>query len=365
MPTTNPTHMNHPFASICVRSRWAAALAAAWLAAGAPAEIISISGRVEATITEHLSGSSGRSETSTRSFPANPLPLQVLADLTTGEGAFPSAGAVASQFADPNNTLLANPEEFAINLTLNSVSPDVTYSGVAITEESRVVQFATGELGAGIGPGELGTARGRLFLDGALAIIAADSSRDLTGSTVRLSLTITRSTEGQSDETAFFGAVEIVGDSGGGVSVNSEGDLPTRSLILTNLGRFSDNFGVFHVLIIPNLQVDYSYTAVIGAPATLTATVRIDAADSPDNVGVAGVLGTPVGTLSQVLALTNGPDAASKTVDLLQRERENPTGQAAFPEQPAPLFGGCGLFGLEALLGLLGLTGWKLASRRL
>jgi hypothetical protein len=339
-------------------------LAAYLFAPAASAEIISIAGRVEATITERLSAGAGLTETSTLAFPANPLPLQVLADLITGEDPFPSAGAVASQFADPNNTLLANPEEFAINLTLNSVSPDVSYTGVAITEESRVVQFVTGELGAGVGPGELGAARGRLFLDGALAVIAADSGRDLTGSTVRLSLTVTRSTEGQGDETAFSGAVEIVGQSDGSVGVNAEGDLPTRPLILTNLGRFSDNFGVFHVLIIPNLQVDYTYTAVVGVPATLTATVRIDAANTPDNVGVAGVLGTPVGTLTQVLALTSGVEAASKTVDLLQRERADPTGQAAFPEPPASLFGNCGLFGLEALLALMGLMGWKRASRR-
>ena len=347
----------------CARVRLAAALTVAAAVAAAPAEIISISGRVEATITERLTSGSGLSETSTAAFPDKPLPLQVLADLITGEGEFPSAGAVASQFADPNNVALLNPEEFAINLALNSVSPDVTYSGVAISQETRVVQFATGELGAGVAPGELGAARGRLFLDGALAIIAANASRDLTGSRVRLSLTVTRSTEGQADETSFFGAVEIAGDSGGGVSIAAEGDLPTRPLILTNLGRFSENFGVFHVLVIPNLQVDYTYSAVVGVPATLTATVQIDAEGSPDNVGVAGVLGTPVSTLTDVLSLTNGADAASKAVDLLQRERADPTGQAAFPQSPAA-FGGCGLFGLEALLGLMGLMGLKLASRR-
>lgn len=363
MQATNPTDMNHRSASRLSPRRLAAVALGAAFTAGAPAEIVSIAGRVEATITERIVGGIGLSETSTSVFPGNALPLQVLADLSTGTGSFPSAGAVAAQFADPNNVLLVNPEEFAINLTLNSVSPDVSYEGVAVSEETRVVQFAAGELGLGSSEGDLASVRGRLFVDGALAIIAADPGRDLTGSTVRLSLTITRSTEGQSDESAFFGSVEIAGGEGGGVSVSSDGDFPTGRLILSNLGRFSENFGALHVLIIPNVQIDYTYTAVVGTPATLTASVQIDAANSPDNVGVAGVLGTPVGTLSQVLTLTSGLDAASKTVDLIQRERDDPTGQTAFPQASTPL-GNCGLLGLEALLGLAGLAGLKHRARR-
>jgi hypothetical protein len=364
MLVTNPTDMNLRSASCLSPRRLAAVAIGAAFAISAPAEIVSIAGRVEATITERIVDGIGRSQTSTSVFPGNALPLQVLADLTTGQGSFPSAGAVAAQFADPNNVLLANPEEFAINLTLNSVAPDVSYDGVAVSEETRVVQFAAGELGVGSAEGDLASVRGRLFLDGALAIIAADSGRDLTGCTVKLALTITRSTEGQPDETAYFGSVALVGGGGGGVDVQSDGDFPTARLILSNLGRLSENFGALQVLIIPNIQIDYTYTAVVGTPATLTARVQVDAANSPDNVGVAAVLGTPIGTLSQVLTLTNGFDAASKTVDLIQRERSDPTGQAAFPQGASTPFGNCGLFGLEAMLGLVGLVGLKLRIRR-
>src|SRR5262245_30510291 len=101
MQPTNPSEMNRPVVSPTRPGSWAALALGVGLCGAATGEIISIAGRVEATISERLSSGNGRNEASTISFPGNALPLQVLSDLTTGEGDFPSAGAVASQFADP------------------------------------------------------------------------------------------------------------------------------------------------------------------------------------------------------------------------------------------------------------------------
>ena len=62
-----------------------------------------------------------------------------------------------------------------------------------------------------------------------------------------------------------------------------------------------------------------------------------------------------------------GQEAAAKLLSAIQKERDEPTGQPAFPDQTTfapPLFGLCGVFGLEAALGLFALVGLKFAGRR-
>ncbi len=327
------------------------------------AEELSFTGKAEATISERIKGILGKAESSSLVFPGATLPLQVLADLTSNDNQFPSAGAVAAQFADPTQLNQDNPEEFAINLTLNSVSPEVQYEGVAIAQEIREVVFSAEELGGGLTDGETVELTGRFFVDGALTIIAADSSRDLTGSNVKLTVSVVAAPEGQSSEAALLGEVALVGDTDGGVTVNVDGNFPTSRLVLSNLASLNTEFGVFHVLVIPSIQIDYSYTAIVGTPMTLTASVRVDAANIPDNVGVAAVLGTPASTLTQVINITNGESAATKTLDLIQREREDPSGELVFPTALGGLFGNCGFLGLEFVAGLVALGGMK--SRRI
>lgn len=342
-----------------LRPIFAAAVAGVFAAGSSFAEEISFSGKAEASISERIKGVSGKSESSSLVFPGATLPLQVLADLTSSDNQFPSAGAVAAQFADPTQLNQDNPEEFAINLTLNSVSPEVQYEGVAIAQEIREVVFSAEELGGGLTDGETVELTGRFFVDGALTIIAADSSRDLTGSNVKLTVSVVAAPEGQTSEAALLGEVALVGDTDGGVTVNVDGNFPTSRLVLSNLASLNTEFGVFHVLVIPSIQIDYSYTAIVGTPMTLTASVRVDAANIPDNVGVAAVLGTPASTLTQVIGITNGESAATKTVDLIQRERDDPNGELVFPTALGGLFGNCGLFGLEFAAGLLAMGGMK------
>ena len=79
-----------------------------------------------------------------------------------------------------------------------------------------------------------------------------------------------------------------------------------------------------------------------------------------DAVGVVALIGTPADTFDQVVTLTQGQEVAAKLLSTIQKERDEPTGQPAFPASPVapPLFGLCGVFGLEAAVGLFAWETW-------
>jgi hypothetical protein len=324
------------------------------------ADILSIEGSAEASVQEFLMGASGASDQASDTFPGtqSTLPLQVVARLSSED---PNAGAASSaaQFADPTQLNQANPEEFAINLALSSISPNIRYTAQARAEEKRLVSFTASELGTQAGQSvEL---RGRLFIDGVLTVFSVDPARDLTGSDVTLTVTVVKES-GQAQETVFSGAIELAGTTGGAVTVTASGDFPASGPTLTNLGLLSPDFGAFHVLVLPDLQIDYFYDAVADESFALVATLEVDAANVADEAGVAALLGTPVESLQQVITLTQGDQAAAKFVQTLLKERDDPTGAPAIVSpQVVPLFGLCGPLGFDFALGLIGLGGLRAA----
>ncbi len=353
------------------RTVQASALVAVVLAAfslPAAAEIVSIAGYTQVEVTEYRSGTQGDTDRVTESYPgtATELPLQVVARLISsefiaGNELEEAAAAVAAQFADPRELASPNPEEFAINLALNSISENIRYQARAITRETRSVLYSAGELGPLSSDGDVVDLTGRLFLDGALTLIAEDSTKDLTGAHVILRVTVVKRVDGHADETVFSGQVELHGAAEGAAGVAAEGSFPTTQLVLSNLAIVSPDFAAFHVLIIPNISIDYPYTATVGEEFTLEATVEVLAANVPGDAGVAAVIGTPTDTLTQVIGLTQGTQVASETVSALGEERENPSGEAAFPQTNLfpfllPL---CGGLGFETLIGLAALVGIK------
>jgi len=331
----------------------------------APADITSLSGSVAATVHEFRVDAQGDVDQASDSYPGtSELPLQVLAWLISE---FPdeAAGMAAAQFADPTEYDQPNPEEFAINLTLNSISPNIRYTGEASSREVRGILYSEAELGQPAGTSVSLT--GRLFLDGALVVFGVVSDRDLTGAYVRLRVTVVKQVTGQEDETVFSGSVELNGGPGGTATTTSSGQFPTANLILTDLSLLPDEFGALHALILPDLVIDYDYQATVGEEFTLRAKVEVEAANLANAVGVVALIGTPTDTFTEVVTLTQGQEAAAKLLSTIQKERDEPTGQPAFPDQTAfvpPLFGLCGVFGLEAAVGLFALVGLKFAGRR-
>ena len=328
----------------------ASAVALLWTSATL-AEITDIAGYVRAEVVQRMGGSTADTDRATDSFPetSTELPLQVIATLINVGENMPGAAAAAAQFADPRTLAQPNPEEFAANLSLYSVGADVSYTGNTLLRETREVTFLSSEFPASA-EGDPVDVIGRLFLDGALTIFALDSSQDLTGATVELAVTIVQRTAGLEDQTVFSGTLELRGAVDGDADLLAGGDFPTSRLIRTDLSIISADFAAFHVLIIPGITIDYPYQAVVGQPFTLEATVEVNAANVGGDMGVAAVLGTPTDTLQQVINVTQDAVVASDFVSAIDNERDNPTGELAFPQQLAPfmLLPSCACWGLRA-----------------
>ncbi len=330
------------------------------------AEITSIQGSVEAEVAELRDGSAGDRDRVFEAFPdtATTLPIDAIARLLSGSGEVEGVGISAAQFADPRDLAQPNPEEFAINLALNSVSSSVAYQGRAITREVRAVTFTPAEFPQ-IPTGERVPVFGQIFLDGALAVFALDAQTDLTGAHATIRVEVLRHGGSLPDETVFRGEIDLRGTTDGQVRVVTSGDIPAARLILTNLSVLNSDFAAFHALIIPRLTMTYPYDAVVGESFTLSANITAEAGNLPGRTGVAVILGTPVDSLADVIRLTRGQQVAAKTITALQNERAHPTGTPVTPDPGlGPLLPACGLVGFEGLLGFVALAGWRIRGSR-
>lgn len=325
------------------------------------AEIQSIRGSAQASVQEFRGGLARDSDLAFDSFPdLAPFPVQVLARLKAIEPGYLAAAAVAAQFADPTELDQPNPEEFAVNLALNSEQGDVRYDASVILLETRDIVFNPGEISPESAAGDETQLIGKLFIDGALAIVAPEATVDLTGQSVLLRVRVTRLAAGQ-EQTVYSGAVELRGEPAGQVGVGAEGAFPVNQLILSDLGGVVGQPSLFRLLVMPNLEINYAYAATIGEPFQLTARLEIEASNVP-GAGVAAVIGSATNALDLVLQLTQGVDQARKLTSALALERAAPTGQPAFAADaalPLPL---CGVLGVGPMgLLLAGLCGVRSA----
>jgi hypothetical protein len=247
-----------------------------------------------------------------------------------------------------------NPAEFAIDVALNSLTTEIHYTSQATLEELRSIVFAPADLGLSL-VGQTANVRGRLFIDGVLAVFAVKDVSDLTGVTLTLRVTIMKEVANADPQTVFLGSMSIAGGADRQVTATAEGDLPTGGIVDTDLANVDPQLGTLRVFVLPNLVLDYVYPAVAGQPFDLRATVEIEAVNQPGGIGVAAILGAPLETLQEVIAATRDAATAEAMTTALQDERAAPTGEPTFPTRPAPPLA-CGLFGFEGWLGVLGLV---------
>jgi hypothetical protein len=344
------------------RVRIRAIVVAAAFCLPAYAEIAGYQGLVRVVVRQYESGQVVAADEQVASYPEPQvqLPLQVV--VRAGGQQEDAAGSVAAQFADPLELGRPNPEEFAVNLALVTAQASSYFAGLATTQERRDVLLTPADV-PGTVSGQRVRLAGRVYLDGALAILAVTPEADLSTASVELRVSVVRSAEGEADQTVFSGSLELVGGPDGSVQQIAEGDFPVDRVIRSDLSPFVEEFELFEVLILPRLVLRYSYEAVIDRPFVLTATLEVAAVNAPQQVGVVAVLGTPVDSIRQVISAVQGEKAANAALAALAAERARPTGRRAFAESrpAAPI---CGLLGVESTLGLLTLAVLQPRRRR-
>lgn len=331
------------------------------------AEIVSISGTVSAEIAETRAGASSESaatDSASDSYPdaTDVLPLQVAATLDRPDQ--DAAGVVAVQFADPQTATGQNPEEFAINVALNSLDDTVYYTAGGVAQEMREIRISAAEI-PGTLPGQELSLAGRFFVDAALVVFAPVETVDLTGAQVTLRLRVEQKSSGSEPVEVFSGSLTVNGGEDQALEVVPDGLFPTDALTSADLSDLDAELGVFQVYVLPSTPIAYAYDVVIDEPTTLIASVEVDVTNAPGGVGVAGVVGTPLDSLNEVITLTRDEQSASKMTNAVRTERSDPSGDLVFaPPMPWFVPAGCGLFGLESLLVITGLVGWRLVGPR-
>lgn len=320
----------------------------------ARAAINEIRGTVQARLVEILNGSPGDSDDVSDSFPetSSTLPISVVADLASNSES--GAGIAAAQLADPTTVLTSNPQEFALSLAISSVAEDRRYEATAGGSESRAIVFSPAEF-PGRQNGDRVTVRGRIFVDGALALLAESKTQDLNGAFVRLHVSVSNSSD---ESSAFEGEIILTGAANGEATRQATGGLASFNNTFDDLAAINPEFGRFWVVALPSGFVDYSYQAVIGEEFTLTARFDLEAENLPDGVGCAAVIGRPFTTLTQVIGLTENSLAATAAARSIQDQQDLATALAT----PAGI---CPAMALGATsLAAIGLLGARRARRR-
>jgi hypothetical protein len=332
------------------------------------AEITSLAGSAESTLWEFRLGDLANQDGLTLTYP-NPqstLPLQAVVSLSNS--AEEAAGAVATQFADPREATGANPQNLALILSLNSVSPQLSYQGRAAAQDIRTITLSPAEAGAA--NGATANLVGRFFLDGAIGLYAGDATGDLTGASVSFAFTVVQDISGQSPQTLAQGQIELAGGPDRQVTLTRTGDFPSLGVFRTDLSAIDPELDVFEVVVFPQLVVSYNYQAPVGEAFLLRADVTLEGTNLGNEVGVSAGIGTPLRSIEGLDVFTTEATATplgAKTLAALEVERAAPTGQPAF-EPAAPLLGVgvCGLFGVESVLGFFVMlhVGARCALRR-
>ncbi len=327
----------------------------------ASAEVTSITATTSANVYKTISGDPDASDQDSTAYPdpEGTLPIQSLANLSAADD---EAGAVvAAQVADPATASGTNPEDFALMIVLDTLSPTVSFTADATGEEVRTITYSPDDF-SGAASGDSVDLAGRFFLDAALAVFAASNATDLTDVSWTLRVTIVQETPGQAPVTVFDGSLLISGGTGGQFNTSYTGAIPAAAVLSADLSFVDDELGVFQVFTIANQTLEYDYSVVIGQPFALRATVVLEATGGSDGVGIAGIVGPELDELTLAIAAARGEQAASKLTAAMLQERETPSGKPVFAAAtvspcPCGFLSACGLLGVESIVGFIGLAG--------
>ncbi|MBL8877672.1 MAG: hypothetical protein JNG88_01015 [Phycisphaerales bacterium] len=297
------------------------------------------------------------------------LPIRAFGRVFSVQPSTPGAAVGAAQISDIGAAIEPNPQDFSLNLAMNSLDKDVFFRGRARAEEIRVVRFSRDELQLPAGV-DTRVVESRLFLDGVLALFSAVPDRDLSGARVALNVTIDRRPAMDSSASSFerllAGRIELLGTVSGQATSNISGAIPADRVISTSLMTSENGLGSFPAIIIPELVIPYTYVARVDEEFELVASISVEAECRSPDVGAVALIGTPVDDLRDIIDEVNVPPLTAGVVATVDSARESTrTDDAGLDAPPNPAMIACGGLGLEAalMLMLMGVVGTRRRSR--
>ncbi len=353
------------------------------LAPHARAEVLQIDAAISAEVQEFVAGEEGSFDSAFEEFGTTSavLPIQVIARLLPPEDAETTDFIAATfvDFRDPTASETVNPREFGLEMQVYSQGSDLSFANHAVANETRHVVFSAAELDLEEDKTER-LVQSHVFASGAVVIWSQDPTRDLTGLSVILKITVEQLLP-ESDPVEVFGAsVTAEGTSDGSVVLDAPDGifalLGGPELIRATAGFTEDQLleelaalGNVYLVIIPEQSVPYSYTGPEGVEFSLKATVEAWVVNLPGGTGIGAVFGRPFEALAQAVgesvgAQTKGAVTQAAVNQALANARAPSRSEPRNIPAAATPWGACGALGVGTLAMALGLPVAALCVRR-
>lgn len=292
--------------------------------------------------------------------------LPVLAEAalssTDLDGALVSQGRGFAQIEDPTRLDQPNPEELRIEAACYSTAANIEYVVNAAATERRNIVFTTA--GSRIADPEIQfdangtqTIESSVFLGGIVMVWTTGGDVDLTGLQGDIDITIT-----SDEEPVFVTTLSVSLDDQGAVAFDVAGPLTVTELTVDALAaqgtldqttidqlRSLAETDSLLMLAIADQEHAYQYEVTADEPLVLQADMSIDLHTPAGGVGIAATLGGPFENLAQyVIETLPSVDGAAvqRAINAAALDR------ATTPTPTATSTPLCGVFGIEALIGL-------------
>lgn len=353
------------------------------LAPHARAEVLQIDAAISAEVQEYVAGDEGSFDSAFEEFGTTSavLPIQVTARLLPPEDAETTDFIAATfvDFRDPTASETVNPREFGLEMQAYSQGSDLSFANHAVASETRNVVFSAAELDLEEDKTER-LVQSHVFASGAVVIWSQAPTRDLTGLSVILKITVEQLLPESDPVVVFEASVTAEGTSDGSVVLDAPDGifalLGGPELIGATAGFTEDQLleelaalGNVYLVIIPEQSVPYSYTGPEGVEFSLEATVEAWAVNLPGGTGIGAVFGRPFKALAQAVgesvgAQTKGAVTQAAVNQALANARAPSRSEPRNIPAAASPWGACGAIGAGTLAMALGLPVAALCVRR-
>jgi len=339
--------------------------AGTWSAAPAAGELVRFDATLEARTQEFVAGEPVSFDESFEEFlvTSTELPIRVIAQLVlpTEDESLVAASQGFADFYEPTIPPDGNPEELALEVNCFSIAPAVSYEVRAVAIEERLIRFSEDELGSG--PQVERDVESSVYLSGAVIVWSQDGARDLTGLDAEMTFTVEQSGDGDTGGTEVFrAAVRLEGGPGGQISASVDGEIdllfgPFETVYPegdrdAGLAEAFSVLGDVHLLLIPEQDLRYVYSARAGEEFELRAAFTAAAANLPGGTGVSAVFGRGFEGLADLLSEAFDSSAADDIEAGVNRAQlaAQSSHDGESPAVRRTTGGACGALGIEAPL---------------
>lgn len=340
------------------------------LAGYAAGEVTGTDAEVVTSVAETISAEPGSSIDDTQALDGDlanaPLLSATRIDSTDFDESVIALGRATASFTAPVEAA-ENPEELLVEAGCFSASADVDYAVESAVRETRDLLFSAGEIEFD----ENGERRieSTFFVSGALLLWSQSSGGDAELPVAEISLTVRR---GMGNAMLLRSTVSAEGS-----DVTSTGPLVVQLETVDSLSAELDAEevaalkaleagGSLTIVVFPQQELVYDYSATMGEPLSLRAEITIEASVTGAGTGVSATLGGPFEDLADLL-LVALPDGSGEVVERAMNDVISKRSVGRVEQQVPDGSSGaglCGAFGGETAMLLFPLLSVSFRSGR-